>query len=196
METSDEFVTLLRSADATYVDAVTAVLDAEDIPYQHPGKNHAALLGAFSYIEIQLRVPRSRLSDARALLGELTGSLSPRKVAFRVRRSRAMGGILIGVVVGLVVIITRAALGTRSTRQAVLVQLAFGACAGYLIGGRRNRDHCSVPDCGKFLPASATRCDKCGARLYGVVQRNADHFAAAEAIEALDRESDPGGGAR
>jgi hypothetical protein len=189
----DDFVVLLQSSDAQYVDQVVAVLEAEGIPYQHPGKNHAALLPGFAYIQIQLRVPRARYDDARALVAELERRESSGQIAFRVRRSYAFVGTYFGLFAGIAAALFAGMMlasfvpaAARWHNAPIVVELsllAAGIVGGFLVGRARPRDYCSSPSCGGFLPQDASACPKCGASLRGVVKTSRAHFEALEAIE-------------
>jgi hypothetical protein len=183
METTDDFVLLARSASAQYIDQVASMLEAEGIPYEHPGRNHAALLPGFTYIEIQLRVPRSRYEEARALLVALEDPSASGKTAFRVRRSRAYSDMFLGTFLGMAATLVAAALRLHNSPVVALSLLGAGSVGGFLVGRTRHRDHCSNPSCGGFLPPSADVCPKCGATLRGIIASDADHFAAVEASE-------------
>lgn len=180
MADETRFVTVLKTADARFVDLVVATLDAEGIPHQHPGKNHAALLPELNYIEVDLRVPEAHLADALALVERLREpDATSTRIAFRVRRSyRALGGIL-GTILGIVWINVDFGSASELTRTGVLLS-SIGA--GYVAGWVIRRDSCSLPGCRAKLSSGAVRCAKCGAEVRGVISSARKHFAALEKI--------------
>lgn len=175
----DKFVTVLKSSDAGFVDIVAANLDAEGIRYQHPGKNHAALIPGVNFIEIDLRVPEQNAADARTLIDKLRMPDAPAGalVAFRVRQTyRALGAIL-GTIGGMIWLNVEFSEAPELVRAATL---GGSICAGFLLGRAISRDSCSLPGCRAKLNRFDLRCSNCGAELRGVISSARKHFAAVE----------------
>jgi hypothetical protein len=150
------FVTVLRSPNANYVDVVASMLEAEGIPCQHPGKNHAALIPGLSYIDVELRVPVECEADARALIEkarERPDEPAQENVAFRVVRSYGRLSAIIGFIAGAIVTVRLAASITPSISFAILGAMT---CAGYLIGRLVKRRSCSRPGCAAVLNIEMT----------------------------------------
>lgn len=149
MTEQDPFVTVLRSVDADYVQAVLAVLRSEGIPCEHPGLNHAGLLPGISYVEIQLRVPASRQAEALELIEELgrpETSDDQTGATFRVHRTRGMLYALGGFGVGFALNLAGSFTGLFSNRGIAFLIFATAAGLGYMVGERRAADCCSRPD--------------------------------------------------
>jgi hypothetical protein len=182
MTDADEFVTVLRSSNAQHIDSVIALFDAEGIPYEHPGKNHAALLPGLTYIEVQLRVPMSRADEALALLRDVQDD-STARFAFRVRRTQETTGAFGGMAIGMVLVGTAHGMALNPPPGTGLAILAASSILGYAFGKSKRRDMCSLPNCAQMLPRSIDVCPKCRSKLQGEVQTSAEHFAALEALE-------------
>jgi hypothetical protein len=174
-----KFVTVLKTVDAGLIDLVTTTLDAEGIAYQHPGKNHAAMIPGFAYFEIELRVPEANADDARALIEELrvreVGAPTP--IAFRVRRTYGAIGAVFGAILGIVWINTDFVHASELTRSALLGLSICGSC---LLGKALPRDCCSLPTCRARLRPGIAMCPKCGADIRGMISSTRDHFTALE----------------
>jgi hypothetical protein len=185
MGDGDEFVTILRSWNAQYIDSVVALLDAEGIPYEHPGRNHAALLPGLTFIEVQVRVPRTRLDEALALVRGVPDGEgeSESKLAFRVRRTQETTGAFAALAAAMVGTAVAHALGVGLSQAAGFIVLASSSGVGYALGKTRRRDMCSLPGCAQILAQAIQVCPKCGSTIIGEIRTSADHFAALEALE-------------
>lgn len=181
-------VTILRSPDATYVSTVVALLEAEGIPVQHPGMNHAALLPGLTYIEIALRVPRDREAEALTLLREFQEGEGAQTATgqgvqvFRVKRTQALSGALLGWLVAVVVVVVFRRVDPGLMGGVPMLILGAGAVAGYLAGASVRRDTCSGPSCGGHIPVAATTCPKCSGTVRGEIKTTREHFAALDAL--------------
>lgn len=103
MEDDDDMVTVLKSSDASYVGSVVSMLEAEGIAVQHPGLHHAGMLPGLTYIEIPVRVPKSRQADAIALLAGAAADNAAQVTegragpdVFRVKRTQTVLRVMLG----------------------------------------------------------------------------------------------------
>ena len=179
MANDSKFVSVLKTADFRLVDLVAAAFDAEGITYQHPGRNHAALLPGMRYVEIDLRVQQEHLEQARASVTQLrTPHVEPGpRVAFCVRRTYAVFGTLVGIGTGVVVMVLHFPGATELVRTAVIGSPILG---GYALGRSIVRRSCSLPGCRAKLDAFTVYCRKCGAEIRGEISSARQHFAALE----------------
>jgi hypothetical protein len=183
-DTNDNaFVTVLRSRNAGYVDGIIAMLAAEGIPCQHPGKNHAALEPGYTYFDIELRVPVQFEADARSLIAAMADTSSrpgEDNVAFRVVRNYGRVMAIAGSLVGMALTIEYAQSLTPVTVFAIL---GAAPCAGFLLGKCFTRRFCSRPGCASVLH-SELHCPKCGAVFHGDIESARAHYDALEALKA------------
>jgi hypothetical protein len=180
------FVTVLRSPNANYVDVMASMLEAEGIPCQHPGKNHAALIPGLMYIVVELRVPVECEADARALIEKSrgqSGASVDENIAFRVVRHYGYLSAFAGCVAGLIV---TARVGDTLAEMTSLAVLGAMTGGGFLVGRQIKRRTCSAPGCAAVVRFEAV-CPKCGAALSGDISSARKHYDALEKLKNQPR---------
>lgn len=189
MNAPSEFVTVLKTTNAQWVDMVVGMFESEGIPCQHPGKNHAALATGMP-IEVELRVPAALVDRARALLDEMRRrdrEPGTPPIAFRVKVSHPVAGALAGELAAIAGV--KALFSAASSPLAAAI-LLIAPCAGFALGLTIGHDECSLPDCGHRVPLSAVRCPHCGSELRGRIASRREHFNALEKHEPSASEPD------
>jgi hypothetical protein len=190
MTAASDFVTVLKTTNPQLIDMVVAMFESEGIPFEHPGKNYAALNTGMG-IEIELRVPASSVDHARALLDEMRRrdhQPSTPRIAFCVKETHPVLGAVVG---ELAAIAGVKALFSAANSPLAAAILLVGPCIGFALGRTIGHYVCSQPDCGHRVPFSATRCPNCGSDLHGCIASRREHFNALEQYEASQNTDRP-----
>jgi hypothetical protein len=99
-------------------------------------------------------------------------------ITFRVRGTRAQGGVVVGLILGGAV----AVVGQLQAQEAGIA-CAAGMVLGFIGGKLRRSDHCSDPACGATIgDPQARRCPKCDRPIAGTVDQASDRLAAEERV--------------
>jgi hypothetical protein len=143
----------------------------------------ATTVGVDPFLAVALRgvkvaVAQRDAGRARALLAPEPEAFEamPRPF-FRVRSSRGLRGLVVGVTIGLAV---GAALARLEVDSIAVVAGMLVAVIGSVVGARLRADFCSA--CGAGLAPEETRCERCALPLSGTIRHRDERLAAEEAL--------------
>ncbi|MGA9523196.1 MAG: hypothetical protein WBV82_17140 [Myxococcaceae bacterium] len=131
-------------------------------------------------VELKPLPPRARPIVALDADSDID-SEEPAEIVFRVRRTGAIQGFLLGLVMSAVAVIVASRLGVTSSPALVFTGLA-PTLIGTWTGLRFSRDHCSDIDCQGPIAEGDLTCGTCGGEIKGTIQSARDRLAAEEAL--------------